>query len=482
MNFADKYQILNQIPAGKVDTYVAKDLETGERVLLHVFETQGKTQSPVDQLGAGSAARSEEDSCSPGAAPPSGQQPPRRYTYSVTDSSSLQTWKNLTDHPGRDRVPEERAPVDFPSQPARSEEPPPLEPSATSIHTAVLSSSASQPGEFTRQFFALPEQELQSSESRPERRFQAVSERGVVASTPQQQPLGSMPEQDETQGFTSFFQGPFHGDRQTDTPTLASNVSAKPFEKSPGEFTRVFGSEITAGASTHTEPEVPRSKGEDAAIFGPGLEMPPGLSLNGGSRIPLFRDFQPAGPANSDSPLTETRIGPEISTRSYARNPLQDGGDSEPSPRNDRNLQSFEAEFDQGKRVSLATDIFAAPRPDPPPSPLPAVTGPSEYTQIIYRDSITKEVEPVDEDKLDAPNAGSGKAPEVPKIPGLKAPGPKIPEPRALKAPPVATGKKLAAVKLPTKQRKLTALPMIVVSSAFLLISLAMALYFMLKH
>src|SRR5208282_2606847 len=94
MKFANKYELFEAVTSGPVETFFAKDLASGERVLLHIFEApEKKPDQPTVQWVLESFRRLAPDP--PGLVVETGQYSGTTYAYLVTklpDDAALQRW------------------------------------------------------------------------------------------------------------------------------------------------------------------------------------------------------------------------------------------------------------------------------------------------------------------------------------------------------------------------------------------------------
>ena len=369
MTLASKYQILEPVTTGSVETFVARILATDERVLVHIIECpeQRPDQTTVQWVLESFRAIALEP---PGLVLATGTYSGTTYAYLVTklpESAALDAW--VRSYQARQEAP---AAAQFPGTaspqqllersvgespraiPAAALLTPGQEVSARtsaasrdadacSMHDdtapsehdeAVLLASGSseaefdvakveqqEPGEFTRQFFSGPTNQLdpvgQASlsvsplESVPPAPSMPSTDK-VLDSKPAENPLeramlrdvpagfrkviprpvahpkeasaqddsfpsheaspsenllkSNAPENDYTKTgeFTSFFQGPFHGERPAHVPP-ASNAWVQPKDEA-GEFTKVFGPSGKTPASQ--EISSPHFDGETSAVRG----------------------------------------------------------------------------------------------------------------------------------------------------------------------------------------------------------------------
>jgi hypothetical protein len=94
MKFADKFELFEAVTNGQVETFVAQDLASGERVLLHIFEApEKKPDQPTVQWVLESFRKVAPNP--PGLVVETGRYSGTTYAYLVTklpDSAVLQRW------------------------------------------------------------------------------------------------------------------------------------------------------------------------------------------------------------------------------------------------------------------------------------------------------------------------------------------------------------------------------------------------------
>src|SRR5579871_866794 len=443
MKFGDKYELLESLTTGAVETFVANDKVRGERVLVHILDCapQKPNQSTMEWVLESFRRVAPEPA---GPVLESGKYSGTQYAYLVTrpaDEAALKTWVRRyeiqaldTQETSAARSKSVQKPVpaiepppvpappplkepmpaavsvtqllrDFDSQsksPARSTEPKgPLQPlpnfgigGDSGIHSAP-------PWEPVHAPVGPPQQKEEPLIPRPiDPLSSGYKDKGFVsgsfpAASP---PSTSMPptiKEGKAGEFTSFFQGPFRGEAASDMPAA---VSSQPIEPAPpkkvGDFTAVFGSV--------------RARPEPAS---PALEES-GSNPAPGSFTGMFKDMElPPPTSNTTSPLPPP-----------------------PSVMTQKPVEPFAASSGAKKEV-MPPPVFVAPPPPPiipqappivpippvpnvasekpaiaKPSTLPgdgatgafsnpamrepapvfqeAPAGPSPYTQIISRDKL----------------------------------------------------------------------------------------------
>jgi hypothetical protein len=94
MKFANKYELFEAVTSGRVETFFARDLASGERVLLHIFEAPEQKPDQPTVLWVVESFRSMAPS-PPGLVVEAGRYSGTTYAYLVTklpDNAALQQW------------------------------------------------------------------------------------------------------------------------------------------------------------------------------------------------------------------------------------------------------------------------------------------------------------------------------------------------------------------------------------------------------
>jgi hypothetical protein len=455
MRFADKYEILGEIPAGRVATFVAKDVVTGERVLIHIFDPEG----------------------------------PSAPTYSVTNQSSMQT----CGEPARPSSTEgqtrfvDRGPTDGSPAPREATPPGPM----------------NEPGEFTRQFSAVSRkdagqpalgrpakepEELSAQRFRSEQRIEYRNEvpaptlgNGTIglggatmlpgdgdgitaqfraAMRRESSPVGSndAPKREESQSFTDFFGGPFDGGNSAGPSVVPSRPPEKAPDKTPGEFTAVFGGDENRLP--------PREKDADAG----GTPGRPQAFVQNTVRDDVMSNPAPArlpvGPGNSPVNQFPVRLSAK-ETPGFAApvSPSPSPVMPEPRPGKLPVKPSSTSELEYRGGGHQATSIFSAPAVAESAQIEPA--GMSAYTQIISGGQASRGGQASEPAEVASPSGPTSKA----ALPALPA-APKMPPPPKSPAPP----------KLGAPKQKTSYLSLILILSNLFLVALLMILYFVLRR
>jgi hypothetical protein len=465
VKFGDKYELLESLTTGRVETFVANDKVRAERVLVHILQCDPqKPNQPTVQwvLEAFRSVAPEPV----GLVLETGRYSGTLYAYLVTklpDEAALSDWVRRYKAQARDTQ-EFPAPVakPIPESEAPTEERTPAEESrAASPITQLfrdfdLQAKSGAPS-------AAPKPPEQPSPPLP--KITATADPSGVRPTPPRNPeipRISFPSKTETNlnpipdsfppdftakvfpsepippatknspkpgEFTSFFQGPFRGDRPSETP--ASGIAGN--EPAGTGFTGFFNPDsLSRTSSTNAPPStgLPR-----AAVPAPVLPEPP--------REPSFPP-QPAAYVRPTPPIFPTPV---------PLNPM-------PPPRAPSALSS-----------DGATRAFARPNIEPAPGPPAPPSGPSAYTQVISVKAMKAEG-----DVVEKPTASDSAAlPAIP-LPTMPPPPamPKIALP-ALPSPP-----KPPKVAIP--EPPVSYWPLILTLTVLFFIAVLLVLYFVLKH
>ena len=57
MKFADKYELSDAVTTGRLETFMGRDVGSGERVLVHIFDAPVKNPTTNGVVGAGIVSR-----------------------------------------------------------------------------------------------------------------------------------------------------------------------------------------------------------------------------------------------------------------------------------------------------------------------------------------------------------------------------------------------------------------------------------------
>lgn len=518
MKFGDKYELLESLTTGAVETFAANDKVRGERVLVHIVEcSPPKPNQTTAEWALESFRQLAPDPVGP--ILETGKYSGTLYAYLVSkvpDENAVKNWVRRYELQTQDTQESLTAPT--PIQSAPSSSPPPVarnaaphipgpmtqllrdfesqskartvdagaketapavekEPAPTPLPLPNLS----MPGG-SGLHAASPWDPFSARPSAPHKKDEPIGANSGIFSPqeysakplPQDAPIKDASKPGE---FTSFFQGPFRGDGPSEMP----NVSSQPVEaprKSVGEFTAVFG-QLSPPQPT---PEPLESNGNKLSspsftgMFegvgnsspGVGASMPtpvgvsakdpvaPGAKANLSSPPPFAAPSPAVGPNALQPPAYVEPTVPPVPTPSLPIAPAEN-----PRPGGPSSLAG-----------DGATRAFARPNADHAPAQPEIDPGPSSYTRII---SPVK-LRPPTHDESAASLAGGtasskSAAPAMPKIapPTMPAP-PKIAAPKAPKLP---------TVDVPPPP---SYWPLVLTLTVLLFVAVLLVLYFVLRH
>lgn len=501
MKFLNQYELLEPVTGGTVETFTARHLSTGERLVVHLFSVAAGS---LNGLNAQGALQIFMRIAPPplGAVVAGGRYEQTSHAYLVTklppDPASLQDW--IASYQAHERRKQ------------------------GNVETHNLQKSQLDMGEFTRAFLSAatadvdlkttsrPEEgwsnrpagpftkeflsglELPSENPGPVEKAPAGDAREafsftaefLVGRSPQPKatapvdqwgflsrtsapdpaierpgtpsPSNSPQPGSDTGEFTRFFSGPFADQEKPGVPSELNELNdiPTPRRQEPGDFTRVFG------------PVVAPPKPPNPVLVEPSLPSDP--------KVKPFETLPPV------QPRTETP-SPQAGERTAAWDKEIDWSGA--SARNSRNLSvpgsntpaqetSVDPALDgfrapaEAKSKGAATEVFRSPSATPPSPAMP--TGPSEYTRIISARPAPADSEPT-------PPAVS---PATPAPAFSLASPPPIAAPKAPKlTPPKITAPKVEG-SLPTQLASYW--PLIIVMNVLLILAIALVLYFALKH
>jgi len=521
MKFAEKYELLESLTTGAVETFVANDRLRGERVLVHIVECtpQGPDQTTAEWALESFRRLAPEP---PGLILETGKYNPPKYAYVVikpAEETAVKAWirryelhaqetKETRVQKLKPEVSATAVPLPVPPSPAIPKEPPQPAGSMTQL---------------LRDFDSLAKSKMPPAAMPPDRpavrpapSASLPGESGIHAATPTApwdspsvkvakpakepplatpaiQPKSLAPESPPSAArastkpgeFTSFFQGPFRGESSSDMPSFSSQPM-EPAKKNVGEFTALFGqSAPTAPASpapvNAAEPSF-TSIFKDMAPAQPTFNAPP----------PIQGPVIPPSPAPGGS-VPSMNVAPLPDPVFVAPAPAPVVTSTSPTPAIPPS-PGMPAERPAPPRHSSfpgdgATGAFMHPPGEPAPVPVEAPPGPSPYTQIISRRNLPPEE--AEARSASTPGAGAGgqkyAAPAMPKVPAAAPPPmPKMPPPpRAapspmpqVKAPQMPKAPKLEAPAPPT----VSMWPLIITLTVLFFLAVILVLFFALRH
>ncbi|MFZ0860250.1 MAG: hypothetical protein WAN18_06180 [Candidatus Sulfotelmatobacter sp.] len=518
MKFGEKYELLESLTTGGVETFVANDKVRGERVLVHILEGEAqKPNQPTVQWVLEAFRRIAPEPA--GLVLETGRYSGTLYAYLVTkmpDDAALTNWIQLYRALGR-ATQEIPAPLAKPT--AESEAPTanltsregPRGPGAVTPLFQESSPNAKPdtpnvpPKETEHASQPLPTAKSAGDRSavRPAPDWDAVPPRVTVpaktdpnvSSSPDSFSSAFAPRNfpSETNSpaikdgpkpgeFTSFFQGPFRVEGPSEVPAT-SPQQIEPPRKSVGEFTAMFNSPLAeepspAAGVAGNEPAgsgftgwfsnpniVSRTSGTAGAPPSGGLQ-PPVTDDSAAFASPPPEPFVPPQPAShvTPTPPIVPLPTPPIFTAPPLPNPAIEMHPVVPSP-----VSPSEG----------ATHAFNRPVKEVVPSQPAPPSGPSPYTQVI---SLRRPGGPAGAHKEGSPNSPpTFPAASLPSIPAI-APPPMPPAPAMPKIaiPPPPKAPKLDKVVIP--EPPVSYWPLILTLTVLFFIAVLLVLYFALKH
>jgi hypothetical protein len=517
MKFGEKYELLESLTTGAIETFVANDRVRSERVLVHIVDCapQKPDQSTAEWVLESFHRLVPE---SPGPVLETGKYTGTKYAYVVTrpvDESAVKAWVRRYEFQAQETK-ETRIhslKTEIMAVPAV---PPPATPVPPAVAPPVLDREPRQPaGQMTqlfRDFDSLAKSKApvppEIPRPAPMPSTSLPGESGLhtavpwdpanarVAAPPKEVTPAGLPsyakplapelpspgatDRSKPGEFTSFFQGPFRPESQSDMPQSdMPRFASEPIDpprKTVGEFTAVFGQASPAPATT----------GADAS-------RDAGPSFTG-----IFKDMETAKPDfNSSTPMQGGVLRPEAPVRPMSpmnMTPVADPVFAAPVPivvpappmPAMPPPPSVPIEKAIPPRASSppgdgATGVFRQPQgPEPAAVAAEVPAGPSPYTQIISRSRLGS-TEGGAAGQASGSAGSKFAAPSMPKIPAAAPATPKSPAP-----PPMPKIAAPAAPKTPKIDAPATPAvsfwPLIVTLAVLFLLALLLVLYFVLKH
>lgn len=521
MKFSEKYELLESLTTGAIETFAANDKMRGERVLVHIVEcAPQKSEQSLSEWVLESFRRLGLEPAGP--VLETGKYSGVLYAYLVTkppDEAAVKSWvrryelqseetKETNVHRLKDEV---SAPPPTPTVP----------PLVAPKPVVTPKEEQPAPGQMTQLFRDYDSLAKARSSSAPEnpqgRSVNLVGQSGLHSAEPWDPaslkpaapPTERIPESFSSPAkpvapefppspvkegpkpgeFTSFFQGPFRGDAPSEVPSFSSEPIEPP-RKSVGEFTAMFGqassqspesslgSKASAtgftGVFRDMEKPQPTFNAANPAAPSPGGVVPPPIESLPLPATAKDRGMSPQAPIFVAPPPPLPAVPPIVPVVPPTPTPVV------PLP----------------ARASLpsegATGAFNHPSVESAPAPVQPPSGPSPYTQIISRQRVAAEEQAEASAPAAAtPAAGGGFAPPpMPKIPAAAPPPiPRVPMPPPIPPAPVP---KMTPPKPPAapKAPKLDAAPpppvsywpLIITLTVLFFLAVLLVLYFVMKH
>jgi len=510
MKFSEKYELLETLTTGAVETFVAHDKVRGERVLVHIVECspQKADQTTAEWVLEAFRRQAPEP---PGSVLETGKYSGPKYGYVVikrSDETAVKRWvrqyelqadetKETSVHAQKSDVSTAAGPSAAPPMVATESPQPSV--SMTQLFRDFDSLGKSKGPEATAPADRSARKPASSTSLPGESGLHVASPWGAAGAKPSsladEPPFPAAPAPPKPAApdmassvsrtsskpgeFTSFFQGPFQGDKSAEMPSFSSQPIEPP-KKTVGEFTALFGrttppAQGPQASSSPSEPSL-TSIFKDMGTPQQAFNAPP--SAQGGV-IPPPSQPLPAVPQASAPSLPDPVF--VVPTPVVAPAPT-----IPPTPQS----PSSAVEAPPARRSGSipghdATGAFMRPSAEPTPVPVEAPSGPSPYTQIISR---PKQVETEEAASGSAATAGGGQfaAPPMPKIPAAAPPPmPKMPAPR-LAPPPAPKVKAPPAPKIPKVDAPapppVSIWPLIITLTVLFFLAVLLVLYFALRH
>jgi len=506
MKFSEKYELLETLTTGAVETFVANDKVRGERVLVHIVECAPQKPDQTTAEWVLNSFRKEAPE-PPGPVLETGKYSSPKYGYVVVkpaDENAVKAWVRRYELQADET---KETPVHGPKTEVKVATAPPIAP--VSAQPPQASGSMTQ---LLREFDSLDKSKRSEAArsmdlpaTKPAPSTGLPGESGLHASGlwdpagTKSAGLSSEPsfspapaprkpvsvessssvgrETSKPGEFTSFFQGPFQGDRSADMPSFSSEP-VEPPKKSVGEFTAVFGqtsppapeSAVPAGTSEPSFTSIFRDIGTPQSTFKTPSRVP-------GEVIPAAPEPLPTAPPVSTTPLSDPVFVAPTPTPIVTSVPTPTSSPSLPVERSAPPSSSRHGDGATGAfmRVPATPAVTVEPQ-----------SGPSPYTQIISRPQHV-ETEEVPTGQNPAAGASPFAAPPMPRIPAPAPPPiPKMPPPARIAPPCVPKMKAPAVPKLPKVDAPappaVSMWPLIITLTVLFFLAVILVLFFVLRH
>ena len=502
MKFGDKYELLESLTIGGVETFVANDKIRGQRVLVHILECEAqKPNQPTVQWVLESFRRVAPEPAA--TVLETGRYSGTLYAYVVTKmptDAALKNWLQLYVAHARDTqeisvVPPNPTAENGAPLPDMSSHAPqfsgPMSPSPRNLQPPPKPEASRNP-------LAPPPRPLPNVQLGGERSgLHPVVDRdgmaGLVppvksasefsknpsfssAFAPPKFPAetSSPPVKDKPGEFTSFFQGPFRPDVPSETPSVSSQPLESP-RKKVGEFTAMFNSPVReepAAPSGGIAGNEPAGTGFTAFFNPASISSPtPGAGSLGGSTPVVKESSQPfpsAAPETSTPPAPASFAMPPMLPVAmppiFSIPPL-------PDPVKDLVRPKPPTVY-----PSDATNAFTRPPDQADPVQPAPIVGPSAYTQII---SVRSSLNAGGQERGAANSPAGGFAAAMPPLPAITPPPmPAPPPPPKMAAPKAPKAPKMDAPEPPA----VSYWPLILTLTVIFFLAALLVLYFVLKH
>jgi hypothetical protein len=501
MNFAKRYEFSASITTGAVETFPARDVISGERVLICVFENAAPQPANVPTIEWVLEAFSKVAPAPKEIVINAGRYSGTAFLYLVTKmpaSDALNQWIEAYRGYGS-RTHGFRAAPNEENRESRAPQPsgeqkkvgtsafPALGSDLESVNSGPQRSAPSeafgvqtgdpsghrptQSGTFTSLFLRRFNKSTEAPKAETGHEMNPDSPgrtRDPFTTAPDS--LAGVPRERATGEFTSFFKGPFSGEASPDTP---KNIQPAPKpEAMPGEFTRLFGRDEKTPHEAPPGP-TPRIQADNLSLT-EILSEPPRGRIDQQTPSPIVTPPTAFGPASVTSAHADA---PRPVSSGQVTSPLGPVWQPEPAPPvpPPQAPPAPSAPPGGGYNQENATQLFSYSGSGRAGEPtLPA--GPSEYTMVISRRSM-----PLAEPPLDPPVEGAAKPGFVPPVamPHLPPP-PRMPAMSPLPMPTMPPPPKLGQT--PPEGKQVSYWPLILVMTVMFFLAVLLVMYFVLKH
>ena len=510
MKFGDKYELLESLTTGGVETFVANDKIRGERVLVHILHCDPqKPNQPTVQWVLESFRRVAPEPAA--LVLETGRYSGTLYAYLVSklpDEAALNRWVNLYEALGQDTA-------EFPRPSG-----PPTPESEAPTGEVTSKEPARPPGPVTQLFQEFDLQAKADSRSSgapklpsnpaaeshgPLPNIRTPGEKSEVRAAPQwdqETPRNSAPPRTLPSGsgpsgpfrpdlgessfpsqasspppnngpkpgeFTSFFQGPFRGDRPLETPAISS-PQERP-RKSVGDFTAIFGPMKPEAEEPSPAPGI--AGNEPAGTGFTGWFNPDASSQTSSTTapptprgLPRAAEPMPLAPPLPKEPIV---LPPPVSSVAPAPPAFPTPIPLIPP------LPKPPSQMPSAMASDGATRAFARPNFETPASPPPAPIGPSAYTQVISVKAMRQPEDVAGAQKKPAATQSAFPAAPMPPLPAMTPPA--APAMPAISIPPRPKPPKTAV-----PEATVSYWPLILTLTVLFFIAVLLVLYFVLKH
>jgi hypothetical protein len=534
MEFSEKYELMESLTTGAVESFAAKNKARGERVLVHILQCDPqKPNQPTVQWVMEAFRKVAPEPA--GIVIETGRYGGTAYAYVVTtlpDDAALHAWvqrynaQNLetqdlepqqieapvADHgesknPGSEipnAGPAVKPPAQVPVQftqifrelDSQAKRPAPMGPVAEANAARVEPSSSDdlpRPMPNFEERFPSAVHAAPKWDELPRTPAAAQEEPGLRSSAPRvvpDFPARNVPAESGASvnsaakpgEFTNFWQGPFRVDGPAEVPISSS--SPLDAQKKPGEFTQMFQRGAVTPESPVFTPTVPEQN--------PSRSGMTGWATHSEIMAQTAKEAAPAAPpANEGTPM----VAPPAKESQASRMPAV-GSPQPVIPPPIAVSPVFPVPVPlPPKPVAIpvvppiastdgATFAFRSAASEPVVAPAQVPEGPGAYTRIISVQQTTAEDVASPEEQA-APKLPSFAAPSKPAMPAMAAPPlPKIPPAPKLAPPPVKAPKlpKLDAPKIDAPKPPVSYWPMVLTLTVLFFVAVLLVLYFVLKH